>query len=331
MPRKAAPKAASAKRMISWRESEDVYQTAVSLAEADGMNKQTAFSSYFRNGIALHDLLAEIRTYMKETREQEIEKLEQSKHEFSRKEAKGMRTMLSLYEPSDREVMEFIHIAARERMRGVRPTAEQPAEQGDEARPFFSKQPTFQGKPIEMTDGEPPIDDKTLVVEFGDLMGDKVRGRAGMPLAEPLLGEFVGVATEVDVIGGTDPIARLVGAPAGADPFSYRASPSFYILNGTVCFDLSFDDGKMTQSRLTTDEWQDGYQDQELTNVYDAETPTSIVVYGCDGAVRLTDGGVSCHRLPEKRDIERDRITISYADYTMILLAGSEELKVIHA
>lgn len=318
MPRKASPKETAAKKMLSWRESEDVIQAAIAISEAEDSNKQITFSALFRNGIALHDLQEEVRAYLKSKRMQEVERLEQSKDKWLRKEAKSRRTMLTLYEPTDAEVADFILIAVKEKMYGKirRPAdVENSADRADV--PLF-------GDGIEVSDGIlPEADDGTVTVLVGD----------GMALSEDTISAMFrndgghGDAHMVNLIGGTlKHVSHIEKENLLDDGATVKLS-----IHGDIAYNISITNNGLFCERAFLDARTGEYESFTPTHDYlGTPTPTAINLMWRDGAVRIDGNGARCYKTGEKADVEGDRIMVSFGGYTVIDDDGADDLQVLH-
>lgn len=318
MPRKASPKEATTKKMLSWRESEDVIQAAVAISEAEDSNKQITFSALFRNGIALHDLQEEVRAYLKSQRIQEVERLEQSKDKWLRREAKSRRTMLTLYEPTDSEVIEFIRIAAKERMYGrVQREDEEASDEGERHASFPDDQ--------EVIDAEAPVDGRTAVAKIGS----SVVGKGGMDNINVLLRGVRedGGAWSVNLWNDTLQQAFLVSADELMDDGDSRIS-----FQGDLAFSLLFSDGRLALTKSLLDGRTGEYEPASVSNEFlGISRPQAFVIEWLDGAIRIGSDGVTCYRLPRPVEIEADRSVIQYEGYAAIYQQGSEDVQMLHA
>ena len=319
MPRKASPKETAAKKMLSWRESEDVIQAAIAISEAEDSNKQITFSALFRNGIALHDLQEEVRAYLKSKRMQEVEKLEQSKDKWLRREAKSRRTMLTLYEPTDAEVADFILIAVKEKMYGG---IRRPTDTKGTARQ--SDSPLF-GDGVEVSNGAlPQVGDGTVTIRVGDGMAFSADTIAASFRRDKGHGD----AYAVNLIDGTlEQVLHIEKENLLDDETIAGLS-----IQGDIAYDIRFTSGGLFCERAFLDGRTGEYESFTPTHEYlGVPAPDSIVLTWRDGAVLIDANGVSCYKTGKKADVEANRIAIDYQGYAISAYEGSEELQVVHA
>jgi len=316
MPRKPAPKKdPNAKRMLSWRESDDVIQTAISIAEAEDSNKQMTFSALFRNGIALHDLQEEVRAYLKEQRMGEVAKLEQSKDKWLRREAKSRRTMLTLYEPTDGEVIDFIRTAAKGRMYG-----KVQREASDKEADLTASFP----EETDVKEGNPPIDEHTVVVKIGA----GVIGDGDMNTISAILRGVRddGSAWLANFWDGTYQKATLIPSSEMMDDGDSRIS-----FQGDLSFSILFSDSRLACSKSLLDGRTGEYGTSTVTHDYlGVSRPQAFVIEWLDGAIRMDADGVACYRLPALCDVEPNQFVVRYEGYTIVYEQGHEDLQVLH-
>lgn len=325
MPRKAtSKKEPTTKKMLSWRENDDVIQTAVNIAEERELSKQAAFSLLFRNGIALYDLEEEVRAHLKEKRIEEVERLEASPNPWIRKQAQSLRTMATLYAPTDSEVIEFIRLATQERMYGRFQREEEAGavardEQGQEERTA-----SFPEHMVVMY-GQPPIDEDTAVIAIGS----SVIAPGGADVIAVQLANYRGDGTSLLASLKDDGLHNAIDVPR-----EQRAEPdsSVVSIQHDLAFTIAFEDGGAKIQRAPLDPSTGEYEHfATVGRCPGLRKPSAFVVMWLDGGIRIDRRGITCFRCPSPADVDADQVVVQQAGNTFVYTHGEEEIQVLHA
>lgn len=281
--------------MLSWYDDEKVHAQASRIAQETNASKQVTFGRLLRAGIDLNPTMEQVKAHLAEERMAAVDALAASGDDEDARVARQRRRAYILYPPDDLDAVRWIRQAIEDRL--GRPInapvpGEFAGEEGWEVLPLGEADiPPWQ-------DGEPLVDDDTVVLDLGDVPENGVDARLVLPAGD--------VSWGVRVF----PEARQVflAADEATEAFCYRPA-----LRGWGGSFLAFGSpGSSAVAMFGASEMlvvmrysEDGEIRERVARApYAYGDGQAFVVRFADRAVRLAPSGISLHRLADTVRVE---------------------------